>query len=105
MIDKELLGRAHGALGVLRDTDPGAGVLRELLAAVEDTWPVSEGAVGVVVSPGGLPALVYVGVDRRVVLSDPELDLESPSRVELRVMLALVDHAREALAEVLDRTL
>lgn len=107
MIDEALIGRVRGALAVSKDSDVCAKELRELLTAVEEILPfgsnVADKVKVLAISVGKLPALLYVGAGGDVMLSAPDLDLsvELWSRVDLRVMLALVEHAEEILEQQL----
>lgn len=85
MIDRGLLDRGHSALCVMRDTEAGTAVLRELLAAVE-----AEGLCS------NFPVLRYVVGDESRNLAHPN-GLDGLTRVGLRIALALVDHAQETL--------
>jgi hypothetical protein len=105
-ISPELLARAHGALSVAKDNGPCAGVLRELVEAVEDATP-PQGSRVFVVPPNHFPALMYACADTTVVLTTPTLDLQrAVGLLQLRILAvvlahvdAQVDAAIEALAD------
>ena len=103
MIDQGLIKRARSALVTMEPNGPGAVVLRELVEAVETVH--SPDVVGVTLRPAGLPGLVYLSGEYTAVLTSSQLDLRAgpgPTRVQLRIMAALIEHAREVVDAALE---
>lgn len=106
MITPEMLGRAHGALATMKPTDAGSVILRDLVAAIEGAMP-SGGRHVLTVPAAGKPALMYVSNGSVVSLGQVDTDQlrrwsDTEGRVELRFMQALLDHASEVVAKVLN---
>lgn len=103
MIDQNLIKRARSALVTMESNGPGAVVLRELVEAVEAAHPPD--AVGITLGSASLPALAYLSGEYTAVLTSPQLDLRAgpgPTRVQLRIMAALIEHAREVVDAALE---
>lgn len=102
MITRELLGHAHGVLAAMKDSDPGARVLRELVVAIE----AQAQGPWVAVPVDSAPRLAYVTTERVMqwaMRQGPELGQlrENCTPLELRILLALVDHVQAQLREAL----
>lgn len=105
MISKELLAKAHGALGVTDANAPCAKVLRELTEAIEHYQELFPNAVPLAVNAA--PQLVYATDQIRVfwdIRQSPDVDTlqKAFTPLELRIILALIDHARTQLDEALN---
>lgn len=106
MITPEMLGRAHGALATMKPTDAGSVILRDLVAAIEGSVP-SGGRHVLTVPAAGPPLLMYVSNGSTVNLGEVDPDhlrrwSDNEGRVELRFIQALLDHASEVVAKVLN---
>ena len=103
MIDKELLGRAHGALSVAGN-GPCVGVLRELVEAIEAQGVPQPGEVEIWVPPHSTPNLYFVASNGAVV-NLKAIDVEGLTRfhprIEMRFLQALLEHATKLVAEAL----
>lgn len=105
MIDKELLGRAHGALSVAGN-GPCVGVLRELVEAIEAQGVPQPGEVEIRVPPYSTPSLYFVASNGAVV-NLKAIDVEGLTRfhpdrrIEMRFLQALLEHATKLVAEAL----
>lgn len=99
MITPELLDRARQILESPRVEEQRETrellMLRELLTAAEETWPAGTADRSFVVGPAALPALAFLSHDHTVNLTHPTLDAGCLSRVEARILLALLEHAQE----------
>lgn len=99
MITPELLDRARSFMESSRVEGQKATrelmLLRELLTAVEETWPAGTADRSFVVGPAALPALAFLSHDHTINLSHPTLDAGCLSRIEARIVLALLEHAQE----------
>lgn len=107
MIDKELLGRAHGALSVAGDRGPCVGVLRELVAAIEAEGLLEPGEVQIRVKPQLTPSLYFVAssgavVNLKLIDVDGLAQFHPDRRIELRFLQILLEYATEMVAEALD---
>lgn len=103
MISQELLGRARGVLAGIKDNGPGAGVLRELVDAIEAAY--QPGDVWLSVPPSRLPALVYLSGEYVATLTDQGTDLrrQPPNdRLQLHIMRALLDYSTARVVDALD---
>lgn len=106
MIDRDLLGRAHGALSVAKN-GPCVGVLRELVEAIEAGGMPEPGEVEIRVAPQLTPSLYFVASNGAVVnlkLIDVEglAQFHPDRRIELRFLQTLLEYATEMVAEALD---
>jgi hypothetical protein len=91
MISKELLGRAHGALGVANN-GPCVGVLRELVEAIEAEGGGSD-----------YPTLLYRSREVQVDLGAHTVNhLRQQGQVELRFMWVLLERAQRVVLQALD---
>lgn len=105
MITPEFLGRVHGVLAGMKETDPGYRVLRDLADMFEGA---STGAL--VVQIGELPAVAYLDqtcMCTWTAASEVDLSARTPvtPMIQLRLMNAMLNHALFAVqAEIANRT-
>lgn len=98
MITPELLDRARRTLEAPREgkkATPELLMLRELLLAAEETWPTNTGDRSIVLGPAALPALAFLSHEHTINLTHPTLDAGCMTRLEARLVLAMLDHVYE----------